>query len=213
MTNAAISRREQRRVQHHELSRNQLLDAAEEVFGTKGYHDATLKEVAERAEFSVGSVYSFFAGKDDLFLQLFLRRGEAFLAGLREVVAVDRPPMAQIRAMVEFEVGFFRAHPHFGRLYLRTANLSRPLPGDVVDASGRAVFRDTIGVQTEVLAAAQRAGAVRPGDPEVLGGLLSGLVLAFVAVDPMVVSGGADATERLSVDDLAAMVTGALGVR
>jgi hypothetical protein len=67
-------------------------------------------------------------------------------------------------------------------------------------------------VQTEVLAAAQHAGAIRPGDPEVLGGLLSGLVLAFVAVDPMVVSGGVDTTERLPLDDLAAMVTGALGV-
>ena len=57
-----LSRREQRRLQHQDLSRNQLLDAAEEVFGRKGFHETTLKEVAELAEFSVGSVYSFFNG-------------------------------------------------------------------------------------------------------------------------------------------------------
>ncbi|HMG44699.1 MAG TPA: helix-turn-helix domain-containing protein, partial [Acidimicrobiales bacterium] len=54
------SRREARRLLQQDVSRSQLLDAAEEVFGRKGFHEATLKEVAELAEFSVGSVYSFF---------------------------------------------------------------------------------------------------------------------------------------------------------
>jgi AcrR family transcriptional regulator len=79
---AAASRREQRRLQHQDLSRAQLLDAAEEVFGAKGFHETTLKEVAELAEFSVGSVYSFFQNKDDLFLNVFLRRGAEFLPGM-----------------------------------------------------------------------------------------------------------------------------------
>jgi len=50
MAPADTSRRELRRSQHHDLSRSQLLDAAEEVFGTKGFHEATLREVAERAK-------------------------------------------------------------------------------------------------------------------------------------------------------------------
>ena len=43
------SRRSQRRLQHLDLSRAQLLDAAEEVFGAKGYYATTLKEVADLA--------------------------------------------------------------------------------------------------------------------------------------------------------------------
>src|SRR5215218_3175383 len=100
----ATSRREQRRQQHQELSRNQLLDAAEEVFGAKGFHDTTLKEVAELAEFSVGSVYSFFENKDDLFLQVFLRRGAELLPEMERVAASDEPPLAQLRALVDLEV-------------------------------------------------------------------------------------------------------------
>ena len=57
----AESRKAQRRARHHDLSRAQLLDAAEELFGQRGFYETTLKEVAELAEFSVGSVYSFFA--------------------------------------------------------------------------------------------------------------------------------------------------------
>src|SRR5215217_1820354 len=119
-TGRDVSRRELRRQQHHELSRNQLLDAAEEVFGRKGFHDTTLKEVAELAEFSVGSVYSFFENKDDLYLSVFLRRGDEFLPGM-EAVVDEGSPSGQLHRLADFEVGFFRQHPHFGRLYLRSA--------------------------------------------------------------------------------------------
>jgi AcrR family transcriptional regulator len=48
--------REQRRQQVLEVHREHLLDAAEQVFAEKGFQDATIKEIAERAEFSVVAV-------------------------------------------------------------------------------------------------------------------------------------------------------------
>src|SRR5215472_6359214 len=90
------SRREQRRVQHQDLSRAQLLDAAEEVFGHKGFHETTLKEVAELAEFSVGSVYSFFENKEDLYVSVFVRRGDEYMPALRQVFAEGGGPEEQL---------------------------------------------------------------------------------------------------------------------
>lgn len=213
---AAAGRRAQRRQQQHGLSRNQLLDAAEEVFGTKGYHDAALREVAEVAEFSVGSVYSFFAGKDDLFLHVFLRRGAEFLEGIRDLAALDDGPVnpvEHLRRLVAYEVDFFRDHPHFGRLYLRTASLAHPLPSrdGGADAGGVATFEEVIAIQADVIAAGQRAGVFRAGEPEALVGVLSGMVTAFLAVDPTVTSGGTDTGERLPLDDLLDMVVAAFG--
>src|SRR3954466_12327894 len=109
MAKAATSRREERRLLHQDLSRTQLLDAAEEVFGRKGFHETTLKQVAELAEFSVGSVYSFFDNKDDLFLHVFLRRGTDFLPGLRDAARDDGTPVDQLHRLVDFEIAFFRA--------------------------------------------------------------------------------------------------------
>jgi len=203
---APAGRREQRRRQQHDLGRHQLLDAAEEVFGRRGYHDTTLKEVAELAEFSVGSVYSFFENKDDLFLHVFRRRGEAFLAGLRAGVGGATTPAAQLAALVDFEVGFFRDHPHFGRLYLRTATAGSPLPGRDVDGSGRAGLGQAMAIHAEVFAAGQAEGSLRSGDPFVLAELLSGLVRAYLAVDPLVVSDSPRPRERLPLDDLRAIV-------
>ena len=85
----------------------------------RGYHDTTLKEVAELAEFSVGSVYSFFDNKDDLFRQIFLRRGEEFMPELRATLADEHgTPLERLHRLIEFQVRWFRDHPHFGRLYL-----------------------------------------------------------------------------------------------
>ena len=91
---AAPSPRELRRQQHQQLSRAQILDAAEAVFARKGFHDATVKEIAAAAEFSVGGVYSFFEDKDDLFVQIYLRRGSEFMAGMRAVLEQPGSPRA-----------------------------------------------------------------------------------------------------------------------
>jgi AcrR family transcriptional regulator len=100
------ARREQRRVEHQDLSRAQLLDAAEEVFGRKGFYATTLKEVAELAGFSVGSVYSFFANKDDLFRQVYLRRGNEFMPALRAIIESRSPAIDVLHDVVRFQVQF-----------------------------------------------------------------------------------------------------------
>src|SRR3954464_4242682 len=106
-TPAATSRREERRLLQQDNSRQHLLDAAEEVFGSKGFHETTLKEVAELAEFSVGSVYSFFESKDDLFRQVFVRRGEQFIPEMDEALSGGGTPTELLGALVDFEVGWF----------------------------------------------------------------------------------------------------------
>src|SRR5215472_425821 len=47
-----------------------LLDAAREVFAGRGFSDASIAEVVERAGSSVGSLYHHFGGKSELFLAL-----------------------------------------------------------------------------------------------------------------------------------------------
>jgi TetR/AcrR family transcriptional regulator len=205
---AGTSRREQRRQQHHELSRNQLLDAAEEVFGAKGFHDTTLKEVAELAEFSVGSVYSFFANKDDLFLQVFLRRGAELLPAMEAVAASDEPPLDQLRRLVDLEVGFFRQHRHFARLYLRSSPSTSLPPMPVYDGF-KANFERAMELQADVFRRGQRLGALRDGDAYVLARMMSGIVATFQLLDPATASDDAPPGGGMPLDDLHEIVAGA----
>lgn len=51
-------------------ARQELLRAAADVFAERGFRDASIDEVANRAGYSKGAVYWHFASKDDLFLTL-----------------------------------------------------------------------------------------------------------------------------------------------
>jgi AcrR family transcriptional regulator len=51
-------------------TREELLVAARRVFLRRGFHGATLEEIADEAGYTKGAVYSNFAGKDDLYLAL-----------------------------------------------------------------------------------------------------------------------------------------------
>ncbi|MFC7388351.1 MULTISPECIES: TetR/AcrR family transcriptional regulator [Sphaerisporangium] len=52
-------------------TRGALLDAAREIFVTRGFADAGVTDVVSRAGASVGSLYHHFSGKADLYLTLF----------------------------------------------------------------------------------------------------------------------------------------------
>ena len=48
-----------------------LVEAATRVVARRGFHAATVDAIADEAGFSVGALYSNFAGKDDVFLAVF----------------------------------------------------------------------------------------------------------------------------------------------
>src|SRR3954466_5094503 len=202
-TEPVTTRREERRLRQQDISRQQLLDAAEEVFGRKGFHEATLKEVAELAEFAVGSVYSFFENKDDLFRQIFVRRGEQFIPDLQAILEDNEvSPVAQLHALVDFEIGFFRSRPHFGRLYLRYSSATSLSSDREIDIVMRERYEVAMQLQAALFRRGQRAGVLRKGDPEVLARLFSGLISAYQALDPAVISDEPSPKERLPLREL-----------
>ena len=62
------------RPEQNERNRTLVLDAARRIFLARGYHGATVEEIADEAGFSRGVVYSQFGAKADLFLALLERR-------------------------------------------------------------------------------------------------------------------------------------------
>jgi AcrR family transcriptional regulator len=53
---------------HEQEVRDRILVAALRVFGEKGFHGATIADVVRESGLSVGAIYTWFKGKDDLFL-------------------------------------------------------------------------------------------------------------------------------------------------
>ncbi|HMN31696.1 MAG TPA: TetR/AcrR family transcriptional regulator [Caldilineaceae bacterium] len=57
--------------------RNQILDAATEVFAAKGFHGATIRQIAQTAGIADGTIYLYFKTKTDLLLGILDRINES----------------------------------------------------------------------------------------------------------------------------------------
>jgi AcrR family transcriptional regulator len=53
---------------HGQEIRERIVAAALRVFGERGFHGATMQDVVRESGLSVGAIYTYFKGKDDLFL-------------------------------------------------------------------------------------------------------------------------------------------------
>jgi AcrR family transcriptional regulator len=71
MVDAGHARKRLTQAEKRAATRSELLRTAADVFARRGYHRASIEEVAEQAGFSHGAVYSNFSGKEDLFLAVF----------------------------------------------------------------------------------------------------------------------------------------------
>ncbi|HEU5159402.1 MAG TPA: TetR/AcrR family transcriptional regulator [Streptosporangiaceae bacterium] len=58
------------RKQSQERTRGRIVEAAAKVFARRGYHRATVDEISSEAGFTIGALYSNFAGKEELFLAI-----------------------------------------------------------------------------------------------------------------------------------------------
>lgn len=70
--------------QRREHTRTSVLAAAAKVFARRGFHAASVEEIADAAGVSKGSVYYSFESKDDLFMALLEQRVDAWLEAVRE---------------------------------------------------------------------------------------------------------------------------------
>jgi AcrR family transcriptional regulator len=95
------------------------LAAAAQVFAERGFHGATLDEVATVAGFTKGAVYSNFKNKEDLFLALFRARYQRETEELRATLAAsDTPSDARLSDFVAlFQDQAHLAGGNFGLLY------------------------------------------------------------------------------------------------
>ena len=89
------------REQSRQLTRERLLNAAEEVFAREGYSAASCEQIAEHAEYSKGAIYSNFDSKEDLFLELLSRHMNREKQAMREICAQSTSAQEILDALVQ----------------------------------------------------------------------------------------------------------------
>lgn len=95
------------------LTRRRLIDAAEAVFARRGFHGASVEEIAREAGATTGALYANFAGKEDLFLALFEERISADVDEYSEIVARGATLEEQARGAGDRWMEILRERPNY----------------------------------------------------------------------------------------------------
>jgi len=173
------------RAERRQQTRARLLDAAGQVFARRGFHAATVDEVADAAGYTKGAVYSNFANKDELFLALLDQRVAAQLQQVEALYAIESSEelLAALRGRTERE---FAAARDFGVLMVEFSLYAMRNPTAQAELAKR--YRQLRGRLAELITkryARQQSSPPRP--PEQLAALAlatdAGLFLQY-SVEP-----------------------------
>jgi len=132
-----ISRKEREHLRH----RTEILEAALDLFSKKGFHNVSMREIAEKSEFAVGTLYNFFSNKEDLYKSIILEKAEEFRLALTEAIETPGTEMEKVRRFVETLIRIFMKNLNYVRFYLGEAwgvsfNLRASLDADIKNLHG-----------------------------------------------------------------------------
>ena len=155
-TPSAPTRKERERARH----RREILDAAERLFAEKGFHGATTEEISHRAEFAVGTLYKFFASKEDIYTAVLLEGVRVPLEGIRDLCADPAlTPRQVLDHYFEGKAHFASERADFLKILLREHFGGRP----ILSPASQSRVLETFDKGTQLLSQAFEKG-VKRGD-------------------------------------------------
>ena len=120
-----------RRQRRRDADSRELLAAAERVFSARGYAGASIRDIAAEAGFSVGGVYQFFPGKEELFAAVLEAVWQEYLAVTR--AALKQPSFAErLTALTRASGEFIAARRSFLAIVLAEGSASDRALGELV---------------------------------------------------------------------------------
>ncbi|MGA2624649.1 MAG: TetR/AcrR family transcriptional regulator [Bacteroidota bacterium] len=123
----------ERKERDKQKMRELILDAAMRLFLDEGYHNVSIRRIADRIEYSPATIYLYFKDKDDILYALHNAGFEKLLKLQRKVVTIKNPA-ERLRKQGELYIKFALENPEYYNLMFITRGPARKLVKD--DASG-----------------------------------------------------------------------------
>lgn len=142
--------------------RQQILDAALQVFGTKGYRGATNREIAELVGVAPGLIYWYFKNKEDLFyavLDAFAPFGRVHIPWAN---VVDAPPAEVLTQLLQH---FARVLEDPRALLVLRILISETIPNPALGQRFNLLFKQLLDPLQGYLLSQIALGRLRAADP------------------------------------------------
>ena len=154
---AAFDRKERDKL----LRQNDILKAAEHVFATKGYHKATIQDIAKEAQYAVGTIYLHFKDKEVLYLDLIERKMANLISEVKKEVNKTEDAKEKIKVLVRQQLTYFEENQDFFRIYFSERGSLRWAIKNKISKSSVDKFVKYLDYITELLKDAQENFLIR----------------------------------------------------
>ena len=114
--------RTERKEREFNLRRAAILEQAEKIFSTKGYHNVTVAEIANASGFAIGSIYQFFDSKEQLYTTMIREKLDLMYAEIRQEVNAQKDIAGKIVTLINAHLQFVEKNTDFCRIFLRGEN-------------------------------------------------------------------------------------------
>lgn len=101
------------------MRKNQILDAAIDVFAKDGYEKANTENIAVAANLGKGTLYRYFKNKEALFLSVVRRDLQIVAESVSASINTAADPVKQIESFITGFLSFFDKNPKFYRIMIQ----------------------------------------------------------------------------------------------
>ena len=186
MTTAPVLERTRRAAIAKAARREEILAAARRVFAGRGFRGTTIADIAENAGVALGTIYLYFASKDDVFAALneqFNALIVSAMTGAPAAISLDET----VRRRVENVFDACADNRDLVRLVVLNTD-----PDSAATRRMREADLARSGPMVQALRQGMAAGNVRQADPRIMARLITGLV-SIAVYQAFVLSDGRDA--------------------
>lgn len=166
--------RQQEREQSIQTTRQQLLKAAIAAFARAGYEQANINAISEEAGFAKGTVYNYFASKQDLLLAVIDSLGQEHFAYIAAEVRSTSSPLERLKRFYQAGFAFVGNHPAEAKVLITTLYSST---NQFREPMGKAYLPMFALVQDEIVKPGVEQGIFTSDNPTLTTSLLMTLYL------------------------------------
>jgi TetR/AcrR family transcriptional regulator len=160
--------------------REEIMRAAERVFGAKGFFQTTMNEISAAAEFGTGTLYKYFKSKEDLYFTLIDEKvGEINRLVITELNR-EGPPGEKIAKTLHLQIDFIERNRDFFRIYTSERNRFEWTVKDDMGAKIHHKMVDYIQTLAQVMEEGIKEGEFKAFNPLDLAHALVGIVNSFL---------------------------------
>jgi AcrR family transcriptional regulator len=108
----------ERKEREFNARRADILKQAEIIFAMKGFHNVTMAEIAGASGFSIGALYQFFKGKEDLYTTMITEKLDLIYPEIIKATNTTNDITGKIEALIDAYLRFVEKNTDFWRLFL-----------------------------------------------------------------------------------------------